>query len=186
MDICHTRVCTQRYGHGMHAWSKLAPRYVCMLPPCSVRLCFICSSPARCWCSSVSAAALLVARCSCASLTVARARLSARCAAVCPLLVPVCLTAVLNCTSTRCSMFQRASILLALARTWERGYGRLDITWKNIVVSAFMSVSLLSVNTILDIAWLLSSQPAGEGVTTMSISLLLACTVLGIAWLASL
>ena len=29
MDIRYTRVWAQRYGHGMHAWSKLAPRYVC-------------------------------------------------------------------------------------------------------------------------------------------------------------
>ena len=95
--ICGTRsrygwmYAIRRYGHGMHAWSKVTPRYVCILPPRSARLCFICSSAACCWCSSVCPLCcwfpvararvkpLLVIDCRSGALVVARACLSDRC-----------------------------------------------------------------------------------------------------------
>ena len=95
---------------------------------------------------------------------IAGARLFARCAAGCPLPVPVsgfclcspvcplrgwfpvavCLTVVRApmianpFLTARLPVCQRVDIFLMLACTWERGCGRLDINQEIVVVSAFM------------------------------------------------
>ena len=80
MDVCYTRVWARRYGYGMHAWSKWAPRYVRMYA--IAMLCsFVLHLPVGCPLLVLVCfpAVLLIARCPGPCLAVARVRLSARC-----------------------------------------------------------------------------------------------------------
>ena len=145
--------------------------YLCMVLPRSVRFFFICSSAARCWCSSACplCCRLPVARarvkplrvldCRSAALVVARASLSDR---------RSCSHHHLPHLPRRLPVAQCIGILLVLARTCERGCSWLGINLNIVLASALLLVYLLSAYIAMGFGWLASlSQPAGEDGTTV-------------------
>ena len=87
MDVRYTRVWARRYGHGMHEWLELTPRYICMYATamlCLFVLHLLVSYPLLVL--VCPPAVLLVARCPGPCQAVARSRLSAHCAGRCPCL----------------------------------------------------------------------------------------------------